>query len=276
MELSIEETLDGWRTLYLPEQNEHYHSTFGAAAESQWIYIERGLLPLLEASPKPEVATSSPPQAASATVAAGVKPESAAPLRLLEMGFGTGLNAILSLRAAESARKSVCYTGVEAYPLPQQTIQDLGYAARLGQEAALYKKLHDLPWQPWPPREASAAEAASTHATVEAVAPEATPPFTALTPYFQARKIKALFQETDLESHSFDLIYYDAFSPRVQPELWTEDMARRLKAALGPGGRLITYCAQGRWKKHLASVGFTLTSLPGPGPKREITLAEIL
>ena len=249
MELSIEETLDGWRTLYLPEQNEHYHSTFGAAAESQWIYIERGLLPLLEALPKPEVAAPSAPQAA--------------PLRLLEMGFGTGLNAILTLRAAESARKSVCYTGVEAYPLPQQTIQDLGYAARLGQEGALYEKLHDLPWQPWPPREASAAEAASS-------------PFTTLTSYFQARKIKALFQETDFEPHSFDLIYYDAFSPRVQPELWTEAIARRLKAALSPGGRLITYCAQGRWKKHLTSVGFTLTSLPGPGPKREITLAEIL
>ena len=274
MELSIEDTLDGWRTLYLPEQNEHYHSTFGAAAESQWIYIERGLLPLLEASPKPESAAPSAPQAASATVAAGAKPESAAPLRLLEMGFGTGLNAILSLRAAESARKSVCYTGIEAYPLSPQTIQDLGYAARLGQEGALYEKLHDLPWQPWPPREASASAAASTHAAP--VAHEAALPFTTLTSYFQARKIKALFQETDFEPHSFDLIYYDAFSPRVQPELWTEFMARRLKAALSPGGRLITYCAQGRWKKHLTSVGFTLTSLPGPGPKREITLAEIL
>ena len=102
MKLSVEETQDGWATLYLPEHNEHYHSTFGAFEEAQWIYIERGF------------------DAVQALLPA------ATPLRVLEMGFGTGLNAVLTLRAAARARRPVLYTGVEAYPLPPETIAELG------------------------------------------------------------------------------------------------------------------------------------------------------
>ena len=228
MKLSVEETQDCWATLYLPEHNEHYHSTFGAFEEAQWIYIERGF------------------DAVQALLPA------ATPLRVLEMGFGTGLNAVLTLRAAARARRPVRYTGVEVYPLPPETIAELGYAARLGAEAAGYETLHALPWAAWRPAL----------------------PFTAVSPYFQARKVKALFETVDWPAQAFDLIYYDAFSPRVQPELWTEDVAARLYRALAPGGRLVTYCAQGRWKKNLQAAGFTLNMLPGPGGKREITAAE--
>ncbi|MDE7149479.1 MAG: tRNA (5-methylaminomethyl-2-thiouridine)(34)-methyltransferase MnmD [Bacteroidales bacterium] len=230
MKLSIEETQDGWATLYLPEQNEHYHSMFGAFEEAQWIYIERGF------------------DAVQAVLPAD------APLRILEMGFGTGLNAVLTVRAAVRAKRQVLYTGVEAYPLSAEIVSTLGYAARLGDEAVCYGALHDLPWSAWRP----------------------SLPFTAVTPCFQARKVKGLFQDIDWPDRIFDLVYYDAFSPRVQPELWTEEVARRLYAALVPGGRLVTYCAQGRWKKNLQAAGFILTMLPGPGGKREITSAEKL
>lgn len=228
MKLSVEETQDGWATLYLPECNEHYHSTFGAFEEARWIYIERGFDVMQAALP------------------------AAAPLRILEMGFGTGLNAVLTVRAAEGARRQVLYTGVEAYPLSEAIVSELGYAARLDAEAGVYAALHALAWAAWRPDL----------------------PFTAVSPYFRARKVKALFEATDFPEQAFDLIYYDAFSPRVQPELWTEDVARRLYRTLASGGRLITYCAQGRWKKNLQAAGFTLSLLPGPGGKREITAAE--
>lgn len=228
MKLSVEETQDGWATLYLPECNEHYHSTFGAFEEARWIYIERGFDVMQAALP------------------------AAAPLRILEMGFGTGLNAVLTVRAAEGARRQVLYTGVEAYPLSEAIVSELGYAARLDAEADAYAALHALAWAAWRPDL----------------------PFTAVSPYFRARKVKALFEATDFPEQAFDLIYYDAFSPRVQPELWTEDVARRLYRTLASGGRLITYCAQGRWKKNLQAAGFTLSLLPGPGGKREITAAE--
>ena len=228
MKLSVEETQDGWATLYLPECNEHYHSTFGAFEEARWIYIERGFDVMQAALP------------------------AAAPLRILEMGFGTGLNAVLTVRAAARARRQVFYTGVEAYPLSPEMISELGYAARLGAEAGGYAALHALPWAAW----------------------RSDLPFTAVTPYFQARKVQALFETTDWPEQAFARIYYDAFSPRVQPELWTEDVAARLYRALARGGRLITYCAQGRWKKNLQAAGFTLSLLPGPGGKREITAAE--
>lgn len=228
MKLSVEETQDGWATLYLPEYNEHYHSTFGAFEEARWIYIERGFDVMQAALP------------------------AAAPLRILEMGFGTGLNAVLTVRAAEGARRQVLYTGVEAYPLSEAIVSELGYAARLDAEAGAYAALHALAWAAWRPDL----------------------PFTAVSPYFRARKVKALFEATDFPEQAFDLIYYDAFSPRVQPELWTEDVARRLYQTLASGGRLITYCAQGRWKKNLQAAGFTLSLLPGPGGKREITAAE--
>ena len=228
MKLSVEETQDGWATLYLPECNEHYHSTFGAFEEARWIYIERGFDVMQALFP------------------------AATPLRILEMGFGTGLNAVLTLRSAAQARRPVLYTGVEAYPLTAETVAELGYAARLGAEADAYATLHALPWAAWRPEL----------------------PFTPVSPYFQARKVQALFETVDWPDQTFDLVYYDAFSPRVQPELWTEDVAVRLYRALAPGGRLVTYCAQGRWKKNLQAAGFTLNMLPGPGGKREITAAD--
>lgn len=227
-QVEVAQTEDGWATLYLPEQNEHYHSTFGAFEEACWIYIDRGFGAVQAVLP------------------------AAAPLRVLEMGFGTGLNAVLTVRAAALAKRQVFYTGVEAYPLSEDTVSALGYAARLGDEAGTYGALHALKWAAWRPDL----------------------PFAEVTPCFQARKVKALFQEIDWPAEAFDLIYYDAFSPRVQPELWTEDVAARLYKALAAGGRLITYCAQGKWKKNLQAAGFRLTMLPGPGGKREITAAE--
>lgn len=238
MKLSVEKTQDGWATLYLPEQDEHYHSMFGAFEEARWIYIERGFGAMHAIRPAGES------------------------LRILEMGFGTGLNAILTVRAAEAAGRIVRYTGVEAYPLPDGTIEALGYAPRLaasaetkaaaGAEIAAYGMLHRLPWSAWRPDL----------------------PFVSVSPHFSVCKVQALFQNITWPAAAFDLIYYDAFSPRVQPELWTDEVACRLYAALAPGGRLVTYCAQGRWKKNLVAAGFNLSMLPGPGGKREITSAE--
>lgn len=215
MQRIIEKTEDGSATLYVPELNEHYHSVKGARTESQHIFIQMGLN--ASAAPCPHV---------------------------LEIGFGTGLNALLTLEAAEQEQRHVHYTGIELYPLKWEEVDALKYS-----DNPLFEALHRAPWEE----------------DVE------------ITPYFTLRKTRTdagTISSDHLLSinHSpFDIVYFDAFAPEKQPEMWEEDIFRNIYAAMSAGGILTTYCAKGVVRRMLQAIGFRVERLPGPpGGKREI------
>ena len=227
MERIIERTDDGSATLFVPELNEHYHSTKGARTESQHIFINMGLK--ASAAPSPHI---------------------------LEIGFGTGLNAWLTLEEAERSRLNILYTGLELYPLEWQTIEQLGYisndeqlttTARQQPAIELFKQLHTSPWEK----------------DVQ------------LTPHFTLRKIETDVNKWRVENSPFNLVYFDAFAPEKQPEMWSQELFNRLYVLLDRDGILTTYCAKGVVRRMLQTAGFTVERLPGPpGGKREILRAR--
>lgn len=227
MKRIIEKTDDGSATLFVPELDEHYHSTKGARTESQHIFIDMGL--------KASTATSP---------------------RVLEIGFGTGLNAWLTLKEAESSCREVHYTGLELYPLAWEMVEQLGYIPSSEQQhdAELFKQLHTAPWE----KEI-----------------RLTPHFTLLKQETDANLLKA---ETDINKlSSFDVIYFDAFAPEKQPEMWSQELFNRLYVLLNKDGILTTYCAKGIIRRMLQAAGFFVERLPGPpGGKREILRARKL
>lgn len=227
MKRIIEKTDDGSATLFVPELNEHYHSTKGARTESQHIFIDMGL--------KASTATSP---------------------RVLEIGFGTGLNAWLTLKEAERSCREVHYTGLELYPLAWEMVEQLGYIPSSEQQhdAELFKQLHTAPWE----KEI-----------------RLTPHFTLLKQETDANLLKA---ETDIDKlSSFDVIYFDAFAPEKQPEMWSQELFNRLYVLLNNDGILTTYCAKGIIRRMLQAAGFIVERLPGPpGGKREILRARKL
>lgn len=231
MKRIIEQTEDGSATLFVPELNEHYHSVKGAHTESRHIFIDMGL-----------------------------KASSVAQPHILEIGFGTGLNALLTLEAAEKEKRHVHYTGIELYPLSWEEVDALKYS-----ENPLFKTLHTVPWE-------------------EDVN---------ITPYFTLRKVQedvnvaiseklpatvdaspAIYHSPVTANRFFDVVYFDAFAPEKQPEMWSEELFRRIYACMNPNGILTTYCAKGVIRRLLQSIGFKVERLPGPpGGKREILRA---
>lgn len=228
----LEETEDGSLTLYTPRFGEHYHSTHGAMQESAHIYLGLGLRQRLEQWTEPEGAA----------------------LRCFEVGFGTGLNALLSWREAERSHRLIHYYSIERYPIP----------------AELYRQLH---------YELSTADALSTaggaedsHSTLMRLHEAAWDEDVTLSRYFVLHKISG-----DLNALPFpaalDLIYYDAFSPESQPELWREELFAQLRRCCSPGAILTTYCAKGEVRRRLERSGFSVERLPGPPGKREVLRA---
>jgi tRNA U34 5-methylaminomethyl-2-thiouridine-forming methyltransferase MnmC len=212
-------TRDGSVTIHLPDWNEQYHSIHGAIDESKHVFIATGLRFFLK-------------HTAATTVS------------ILEIGFGTGLNAFLTLLYAEKQRLKVHYAGVEAYPVVASEVEQLNYPELLNANTETFAKLHDTPWE-----------------TPESIS-EA----------FTLTKRKQLFSEiTDAQCH--DLIYFDAFGARVQPELWTESIFEIMYRALKPQGVLVTYSAKGSVRRAMQTVGFTVERLPGPPGKREMLRA---
>lgn len=212
--IEIQTTADGSSTLYRPDMDEHYHSTNGAVTEALHVYIHTGLYAL-------------PTQ----------------PVSVLEIGFGTGLNAILTWLEAEKNKQPIRYTTVERFPLSDSITHQLNY--QLPAEAGpKFEQLHACEWN-------------------TAVA---------LSPYFTLQKL-----HTDLTTQqwqeTFDVIYFDAFAPDKQPEMWTEEIFKRIYQKTNPGGVLVTYCAKGVIRRMLQSVGFTTERLPGPPGKREMLRA---
>jgi tRNA U34 5-methylaminomethyl-2-thiouridine-forming methyltransferase MnmC len=167
---------------------------------------------------------------------------------ILEVGFGTGLNALVTLLEAPDLDLAVGYTALEAFPVGEAEWQALGYGALAGQGAegeAIFQALHRAPWGQLCP----------------------------ITPEFTLHKILTDFREFSSRP-AFDLVYFDAFGARVQPELWTEEVFARMYQALRPGGLLVTYAARGSVRRAMQAVGFRTERLPGPPGKREMLRAQ--
>lgn len=216
MERKLIVTDDGSHTLYVPGIDEHYHSRFGAITESRHIFINAGLASL-------------PPGDTS----------------ILEVGFGTGLNALLTAMHAGKEKIRVSYTSLEKYPLDVEVISRLNYGSMAGEEGQeLLTAIHTAPWN-------------ST---------------AAITGWFTLEK-----RLTDLTAEDpagiYDLVYFDAFGPDKQPEMWSETVMRRIAAVTHPGSVFVTYSAKGDLKRMLRSLGFEVKLLPGPPGKRVITRA---
>jgi tRNA U34 5-methylaminomethyl-2-thiouridine-forming methyltransferase MnmC len=222
--IEVRTTADGSPTLYVPALDEHYHSRHGAAQESRHVFIEAGLRPLL---------------------AAGLGHSK--PLRLLEVGLGTGLNALLTLETTQAAGAAVTYDGYETVPLPPSMVAAL--APQWADEPALsqaFAQLHAAPWG-------------------EAYL---------LAPDFFLTKLEEPVQAAALPADYYDLFYFDAFAPEKQPELWTEEVFQTLYTAASPGAVLVSYCAQGQFRRNLRAAGWLTEKLPGPPGKREMTRAR--
>lgn len=223
MIVEVRPTADGSNTLYVPALDEHYHSTHGAVQEALHVYLQAGL--------EPALATASGP----------------APVWVLEVGFGTGLNALLTLQRSLSADAPIFYDTVEKHPLSAAVIRKLGAERYILNPELLecYELLHEVSWD----------------------TPEA------LTTQFALLKMHGALQELPLAEDTYQVIYFDAFAPEKQPDMWTEEVFRQLYAAAAPGGCLVSYCAKGTFKRSLKAAGWQVESLPGPAGKREMTRA---
>ena len=218
--VQIESTADGSHTLFVPSLNEHYHSVNGAKQESEHIYINAGLLHSTKEK-----------------------------LNLLEIGFGTGLNAYLTLLITEQTTKHIDYTSLELYPLSIDIVKDLNYVENSDSKyKSLYLKLHESEW----------------NCKIE------------ITPSFYLTKIQTDFSQLDLPDNSdilFDVIYFDAFAPEKQPEMWSQEIFNYLYSKTNKGGILTTYCAKGVVRRMLQQAGYCVERLAGPPGKREILRA---
>lgn len=316
MKRIIEPTADGSATLYVPELDEHYHSVKGAFTESQHIFIDMGLKACPVAHPY-----------------------------ILEVGFGTGLNALLSLLEAERSGRSLHYTALELYPLPWETVRQMGYerderltvngerltvnderlmvsgeqeelstvkGERLTmndeQVAGWFEALHTAPWEEEvqiTPRftllkvhtdftngerlavngerlmvsdERMDSYAQPIHHSPFTVHRSSFPvhhsPFTAPRSPFTVHHSPFTVNPSPLIIHRYSLVYFDAFAPEKQPEMWTQELFHRLHVSMEEGGLLTTYCAKGAVRRMLQAAGFVVERLPGPpGGKREILRA---
>jgi len=168
-------------------------------------------------------------------------------INLLEVGFGTGLNALLTVLEAKKQRRKINYVAIEPEPVAEEIIEKLNYAEIIGstEAAGYFKKIREAGWR--------------------------YPEF--LSDYFIISKIQSQLQDVTLRDEQFHLVFFDAFGPDVQPELWTEQVFAQLYKCLKPDGILVTYSCKGIVKRALKAAGFTIEKLPGPAGKREVLRA---
>jgi tRNA U34 5-methylaminomethyl-2-thiouridine-forming methyltransferase MnmC len=214
-DIHLIETSDGSHSLFVRSLNETYHSRHGAVQESQWVFIKHGL---------DHAYRNREP-------------------RIQEVGFGTGLNALLAMRWAEEHRVHVHFTSLETNVLSLELAEQLNYASS-EQERSVFLNMHAAPWN-------------------EDVS---------ITPHFTLHKAQREVQ-SEVSVSQFDVIFFDAFGPPTQPEMWTPDIFLRMFNALKPCGILVTYCAKGQVRRDMQSVGFRVERLPGPPGKREMLRA---
>lgn len=230
---TVEQTQDGSPTLRHPLLGDTYHSDRGAVGEARHVFIEAGLRWRLGL----DESVNSPIQTTAVAAAELHSPRDA--VRILEVGFGSGLNAYLTAQATLEWGARVSYQALELYPISMETVAQLSYAAD-----PLFVALHSAPWG-------------------EEVA---------INEHFTLFKRPESLLECSFTA-PVDLIYFDAFAPQTQPELWTEAVFRHLWNHLTPGGGLVTYSAKGEVKEHLRAAGFEVKRLPGALGKRHMVRA---
>lgn len=215
--LRIVTTEDGSSTVINETLNKSYHSVYGAQQESQRVYIEVGLLAALEKFPD-------------------------ADLLIFEMGFGTGLNALMTALEADKYQRKIHYVAVESQPLLPDEARQLNYDTLFG--TTYLEKMHDSPW----------------NEPIE------------ISPYFSLTKWEGRLEDFQTDQR-FHLIYYDAFAPVSQPELWEQPVFQQMADLLQPGGLLTTYCSRSYVQRNMRAAGLIVEKHPGPYHKREILRA---
>lgn len=211
-------TKDGSHTIYLPELKESYHSMNGAISESRHVFIN-----------------------------AGLNASRLNSLNIFEMGFGTGLNALLTLIECKKQGRKVFYRTVEMNPLDDEIINKLNHEEILGldqNDRLVFRLMHNAPWGKG----------------------------TMIDDCFMLYKSQVSLFDYDFAAR-FDLIFFDAFSPEKQPEIWEFEIFEKLFRVMNPGAILTTYCAKGKVKRTLKEIGFETEILPGPPGKREMIRA---
>ncbi|MFK7811432.1 MAG: tRNA (5-methylaminomethyl-2-thiouridine)(34)-methyltransferase MnmD [Maribacter sp.] len=217
MQRKIITTSDGSKTIHIVDWNEQYHSKHGAIQEAYHVFIKSGLSLFKDRS-----------------------------LSILEIGFGTGLNCLITLLEARRFNLNIKYVGLEAYPITSEELEQLNYISELKAESFSeeFQLMHKSPWE----------KETEIHKT-----------------FYLQKEQKDFKDLRDVNAHN--LIYFDAFGARVQPELWTEAIFLRMYTSLQNEGVLVTYAAKGSVRRAMQAVGFIVERLPGPPGKREMLRA---
>jgi tRNA U34 5-methylaminomethyl-2-thiouridine-forming methyltransferase MnmC len=219
MDVQLIKTKDDSHTLFVPEMDEHYHSIFGAIQESQHVFIN-----------------------------AGFKYSGSNNIKIFEVGFGTGLNTLLTIIEAMGSGTEIYYYSIDNYYLDIKIIQQLNYPDILELNDIhrnLFYRIHSEPCN----KEIK------------------------LTDNFTLKKLKSDFTKFNI-TFQYDLVYFDAFAPEKQPEMWSRDIFEKIYNNLSDEGLLVTYCAKGIVKRILRSAGFNVRGIPGPAGKREMIRAH--
>ena len=217
MKRTVIQTKDGSSTIHIEEIDETYHSIHGAIQEAKHVFIEAGFHQLTKEQ-----------------------------THILEIGFGTGLNAFLTAIECNKTKKKINYTGIEAFPISLEMIKNLNYTNTLDNKT-LFNEIQQVEWK-------KKSEISSL---------------------FSLIKTQTKLEDMDF-NNAFDLIYFDAFGHRAQPEMWDIKLLEKCKNALKKGGLFVTYAAKGQLKRDLKTLGFTVESIPGPPGKREMTRTKLL
>lgn len=214
MKREIIQTSDGSTTIHIPEWKESYHSKHGAIQEANHVFIKNGLS-LFEGRD----------------------------IAIMEIGFGTGLNAFITFLESSKLKQDIDYVGVEAYPVSNEELAAMNYVAELGvsSQQSTFNLMHQSNWE--------------EKCIIDG--------------HFDLTKRKQFFDDI-VDENYFDLIYFDAFGYHVQPDLWSTEIFRKMYNALKNNGVLVTYAARGVVKRSMIEVGFTVEKLAGPPGKREM------
>lgn len=220
-DIKVIETRDGSSSLLIPEMNETYHSTHGAITESEYVFLKMGLQYYCEQHPAMKE------------------------IRMLEIGFGTGLNAWLTALAVQDSKFKINFTSIEKFPLDPVLVDQLNYKEKKesGEAKAIFENIHSSDWEDE----------------------------CQISDNFALTKVKTDIANINPTAGSFDLIYFDAFAPSKQPEMWSLEVLQKMHDLLASQGIFVTYCAQGQFKRDLKQVGFETEALDGPPGKKEMT-----
>jgi len=212
--MELQQTTTGEYTLYIPSMDETYHSRNGAISESKHVFLQEGM------------------------------DRTSGNIKILEVGFGTGLNALLTAQHAAQQNRKIYFHTLEPFQVPFDLVHKIGYG-ELANDVELFTQLHEAKWETK----------------------------TKINLHFVLHKTTQKLEYIALEDNAYDVIYFDAFAPKKQPELWSTEIFQKMYNATNPGGVLTTYSAAGQLKRDLKAAGYTIENPPGANGKREMTVA---